>query len=152
MNYLPVTIELVDSHVMSRFQKLTSVPETGDGCWMWTGAKQRGYGQFTLRWFKNSQGKWRSQTVRAHRLMWMIANQDDIPEGLTIEHTCRNKSCLNPLHLELLDRGENARRGNTLKVCKSGLHSMTGSNVIRRPSQPSTKGECRACANSRRRK
>lgn len=136
---------------VERWLKHVRVSAEPDQCWEWTGAKHRGYGQFTLSWWKREDGEWRCQTVRAHRFAFSIF-KGPIPEGLTVEHECRNRSCVNPLHLSLLSRGENARRGNQRKTCKSGRHEMTGNNVIRRPSQAPTKGECRACANERRRK
>lgn len=138
-----------------RFWSHVSIPRSRirlDKCWVWTGAKHKGYGQFTLRWFKNTEGKWRCQTVRAHRFAYELI-EGPIPEGLTIEHECQNKACIRPGpgHCIPMTRGENSRRGNTRTICKAGLHEMTGNNVIRRPSRPATSGECRACANARRR-
>jgi len=70
-------------------------------CWEWTGADNgKGYGQF---W----DGQ---QLVPAHRIAfeWL---RGEIPEGLELDHLCRNKKCVNPMHLELVTRSENTKRG-----------------------------------------
>jgi hypothetical protein len=71
-----------------------------DGCWIWEGSQNgRGYGQITV------YGKlW-----KVHRLSyetWI----GPIPEGLTIDHLCRQKLCCNPTHLEAVPLPENLRR------------------------------------------
>ncbi len=44
-----------------------------------------------------------------HRVAW-IAEHGEIPDGLTVDHTCKNKPCLEVGHLRLLTNYENARR------------------------------------------
>lgn len=69
-------------------------------CVIWTGAlNSRGYPCFSV-------GGW---SQLAHRLAYQDAF-GEIPEGLTIDHLCRVKRCVNPDHLEAVTRGENARR------------------------------------------
>lgn len=69
-----------------------------DVCWPWLGRSRdaAGYGRFS--------GK------NAHRLAWELANERPIPEGQTIDHTCRNNDCCNPKHLEPVSVEENSRR------------------------------------------
>lgn len=44
-----------------------------------------------------------------HRVAWE-ATHGPIPEGMTIDHLCRNKPCVNVAHLRLLTNSENGRR------------------------------------------
>lgn len=80
--------------------------ETSTGCRLWHGAQQsRGYGSFG---WKHPDGRTRSYLV--HRLAYeMFAGP--IPEGMTLDHLCLNKLCVNVAHLEPVTRSENAFRG-----------------------------------------
>lgn len=46
----------------------------------------------------------------AHRAAWTHFN-GQIPEGMTIDHTCRVRPCVNPEHLQLMSNRDNARGG-----------------------------------------
>ena len=52
-------------------------------------------------------------TRLAHRQAWERVN-GPIPEGLTIDHLCRNKACVNVEHLEVVTQRVNILRGNNL--------------------------------------
>lgn len=54
----------------------------------------------------------RSRMTLCHRAAWVYANGTQIPDGMTIDHVCHNRRCVNPNHLRLLTNFENARRTN----------------------------------------
>ena len=85
--------------------KLTaSAVADSNGCLVWTGPKDRnGYGKARVPGIRNPQ--------YTHRLAYELA-RGPIPEGLEIDHLCRNRSCCNPDHLEAVTRAENVRRAN----------------------------------------
>lgn len=69
-------------------------------CWRWTGAHvSKGYGSFWL------DGK----AQPAHRVVYELV-KGKIPEGLHLDHLCRNRWCVNPEHLEPVTLQENNRR------------------------------------------
>jgi hypothetical protein len=73
---------------------------TTDGCWEWSaGHTPDGYGQMSVA------GKVHYVHRLAHEL-W----KGPIPEGLQIDHLCRNRGCFNPEHLEAVTGRENVRR------------------------------------------
>lgn len=80
---------------------------TGDECWIWIAGKTNaGYGQYHI----GMAGKNRSKMGLAHRISFE-AIRGQVPEGLDLDHLCRNRDCVNPDHLEPVTRGENVRRG-----------------------------------------
>jgi hypothetical protein len=71
-----------------------------DSCWLWTGAlHDLGYARFSVGGLR----------VYVHRYSYELAN-GQIPEGLTIDHLCRVRHCVNPDHLEAVTHRENLRR------------------------------------------
>jgi hypothetical protein len=98
------------------------------GCWVWTGGKDwDGYGIFTAQ---------TRRTRRAHR--WSYEHEvGPIPNGLVLDHLCRNRSCVNPDHLEPVTSRVNTFRGctpateNAAKThCKRG-HSLGPDGNVR---------------------
>ena len=87
----------------------------------------------------------------AHRVAYRCAH-GEIPNGLHIDHLCRNPACINPDHLEAVTPAENTRRSTSPEVtrarfksqthCKRG-HPLFGSNLMARPGAR----HCRACRN-----
>lgn len=112
---------------------------SGD-CWEWTASvNSKGYGTFWI------DGK----CQLAHRVSYE-KYRNEIPDGLQIDHLCRNKRCVKPSHLEPVTNEENnRRRWEAYTVCGNG-HPMTPENirVHRRKNGPTT-NECRTCAVAR---
>ena len=76
-----------------------------DGCWAWSaGFSRSGYGKMYLC----EPG--RRVSLTAGRIGYELL-VGEIPEGLMLDHLCRNRGCVNPKHLEPVTNQENARRG-----------------------------------------
>lgn len=97
------------------------------GCWLWQGTLDKdGYGA-QVKIGSHTDGSRRA--VRPHR--WFYAHfKGPIPEGLVIDHLCRNRRCQNPEHLEAVTHVENTKRGAraTATHCHRG-HPLSGENV-----------------------
>ena len=52
----------------------------------------------------------RISATTAHRAAWVYVKGEQIPDGMTIDHTCKNRRCVNVDHMRLLTNFENARR------------------------------------------
>lgn len=73
------------------------------GCWLWQDRPDPdGYGRLIV-------GGKHGQQVRAHRLSWELVN-GPVPAGMTLDHLCETKLCVNPAHLEPVTGAENTRR------------------------------------------
>lgn len=118
-----------------------------NGCWIWQNALYpTGYGACG----DNRGGGY------AHRASWEIAN-GAIPEGLTLDHLCRVRACVNPDHLDPCTLGENVMRSpialaaiNARKThCVNG-HAFDDDNT--RFVGPNRHRKCRACGRDKQRK
>ena len=79
---------------------------TEAGCWEYLGARTpRGYGNITVGSILDGTRRVRKVHAVAYEL-WV----GDVPEGLELDHLCRNSSCFNPAHLEPVTHRVNLRR------------------------------------------
>lgn len=89
--------------VEPRFWAKVRSAEDVNLCWEWTGSKLKGYGQIRVA----------CRTRYAHR--WAYERfVGPIPDGLELDHLCRNPGCVNPAHLEPVTHRVNMLRGETV--------------------------------------
>lgn len=129
---------------MNLLDQLSDKFLVGDDCWEWTACKvgsKREYGCIR-RGGKN---------VLAHRAMYELFVAP-IPEGLTIDHLCRNPGCVRPSHLEPVTRTENTMRGfnpmakNARKTHCVWGHEFTPENTRTYKTKSGVGRACRACS------
>lgn len=111
------------------------------GCWEWTAYRsQKGYGQTSYL----------GKNWPAHRLVYALL-AGPIPEGMQLDHLCRNRGCVNPAHLEPVTNRVNTARGNAGKHmaakthCPAG-HPYAGDNLYL---HSDGRRSCRTCARER---
>lgn len=116
-----------------RFRRRYTIDD--GGCWIFGGRLNHdGYGTMF----------WNGHRYLAHQISYLW-NIGDIPEELEIDHTCKNRACVNPEHLEAVAHRVNVMRGSVPgphSHCKRG-HAMDGTNVGFAPKWQ--KRYCKAC-------
>jgi HNH endonuclease len=138
--------EFTPQKVIDRLLERIEIDEAG--CWISLySVGSHGYSQVT--WWTGKRDEGGKTRVRlGHRVSWE-ALHGPIPGGLTIDHICRVRRCINPEHLRLLSNLANAtdtRRATEApvpigKTCGKGLHELLR--------YPSGAVACRECAKDR---
>lgn len=117
----------------------SKVAQAENGCWEWVASvTSTGYGQF----------RFDGRVRKTHRLAY-LALVGPVPEGLVLDHLCRNRGCCNPAHLEVVTQRENLLRGegfNAVNAAKTHCirgHEFTAVNTY----WYDDRRHCRACIN-----
>lgn len=99
-------------------ERFWSKVEKTDGCWNWSGRlNDSGYGVFTI----GGKDKF---TAPAHRWSYELL-AGPIPDGLDIDHVCRNRACVNPVHLRPATKKQNTEHQvPTRRKSASGLRGV----------------------------
>ena len=113
------------------------------GCWDWLGTKIKGgYGVISVG---------PSNTKLAHRVSYEM-HVGPIPPGLTIDHLCRNPSCVNPAHLEAVTQRVNNLRGQTITSVNSKKQACVNGHLfdeVNTYMRPSGHRDCKQCIRAR---
>lgn len=123
--------------VMDRL--MARVHATKDGCWEFKGALRNGYGVIGLG--ARSEGIGYVHRVAYEHLV------GPIPDGMHIDHLCRNRPCCNPEHLQVVTQAENNQRmwdANPRTSCRRGHPYIKDNFRI-----SANKRVCRVCRQER---
>lgn len=137
-------LDVVAQKTIERFEGSYLV--AADGCWEWQRIRNVwGYGRFNVGGTESL----------AHRFSYEL-HIGPIPDGLVLDHLCRNPCCVNPSHLEPVTTAENLRRGDVARSafskplrahCPQG-HPYDEHNTYWRPDGGR---DCRECMRRRSR-
>ena len=129
-------LKLLESRILSKTTKTES-------CWIWNGYTERnGYGRITVN----------DKPYSTHRLSFLLF-KGELKENLVIDHSCRNRACLNPEHLRQVTQRENCHENsraschlNSLKThCPKG-HEYTEENTKTKTTKYGVGRACKECA------
>lgn len=131
----------IDDRLWENVDK-TSNPK---GCWEWRGfTAPSGYGHI----------HWKTRPHRVHRVSWELL-RGLIPDGMYMDHLCRNKICVNPEHLEIVTPRENVIRGISPAALRSKQahcirgHLLAGENLYLKKGVHGIERQCRECGRER---
>lgn len=147
---------LNDPRLPDRFWAKVEVAPSG--CWVWTGAKAKGYGVF----------RWEGRLVSAHRLSRAVLVGDvpirrPTPQDPELDHTCRTPACVRPSCTDPVTHRENHVRGvgpalvvqkwtDPDRRCPAG-HVMDEANTyVHRTRRGYENRQCKACRREAKRR
>ncbi len=132
----PLALPAPDEKTLRRMWAKIKIP---DGCWIWTGTlRDVGYPQsISVNESRRKGGNlYRPQRLMFHWLKYAI------PPNFTVDHLCKNRTCVNPDHMEAVTHQENVSRAHKKPYCKRG-HKQTPENRYTAPG--SGRSRCKLC-------
>lgn len=134
--------------VIDRLFAKVAWPSDISACWVWTAMLNvSGYGAIRV----GSKLDGSTRMVHAHRVSYELA-VGPIPDGKEIDHLCRNRACINPMHLEAVTKKVNTLRGESFSAmnaakthCDRGHRFDDANTYVWRGWRM-----CRACRSERR--
>lgn len=119
--------------------RIEGCPVPGE-CWIWEGARTKSRSGFYGRIQQDGHCRY------AHRVVYELL-VGPIPDGLEIDHLCRQTECCNPQHLEPVTGLTNVRRGTrgSQTHCARGGHPLSGDNLYLAPHTKGYRRVCRKC-------
>ena len=131
----------LNSSEMARIKRLITLENE---CWVWKGPQTpNGYG-------KHKVGPGKRERV-IHRILWEHHKDQPIPEGLELDHLCRNRLCCNPDHFEAVTGSVNTFRQDHANRAKT--HCPKGHEYTEETTRktPDGKRVCKICDRDRKR-
>ena len=117
-----------------RFEASYAV-DSETGCWRWCRlVNAAGYSKF-FYYGKLGYG---------HRYAWEYW-RGAIPAGLTIDHLCRNRCCVNPDHLDVVSLRTNLMRGNSLSTINARKTHCPRGHPLDNRQPPAGGRRCKTC-------
>ena len=139
--------EVYESLLGQREKDFWSKVKKTKSCWNWKKSLRNGYSVFHIPGLNSGYG----------HIFSYILLVGKIPDGLVIDHLCRNRGCVNPKHMELVTLGENSLRGLSLpainlkkKVCVNG-HEFSKENTLLMKDYRGNFRRCKECNRTRAR-
>jgi len=127
-----------------------------DECWLWLGCTKGEYGSF---WIRDGKSKAGGKMVAAHRYSYEMAYgefgnkewYDEFNKRIA-HHTCGNKLCVNPLHIEMVEsfgrHTADYHPETVVAINKNKTHCMRGHEFTPENTivEKSGKRKCRICS------
>lgn len=133
MDYMEFPFQPIPEVTMQNLRHLwRHVKQEGD-CWIWTGAVRNTYPLCSLG----------GRAYTAHRVFFH-AFKAPIPEGMTVDHSCNKRTCVNPDHLAPMTLGDNVRKAIKLDYCKRG-HPLADPNLYYNTWRGKVRRRCLTC-------
>jgi hypothetical protein len=120
-------VRFVVGHNARRYFGPEYIEDPATGCWEWQHRREGGYGKVNGGSDKGS---------RSAHLVYYERLVGSVPEGLELDHLCRNRCCVNPEHLEPVPHVVNSRRGSQTKLTAEQVAEIRASPLSTRAIAP----------------